>query len=279
MKFGFIGAGKVGFSLGKYLADNGQELSGYYSEFYQDAVLAAEFTGSKSYNKIEQLVEDSEVLFLTVSDGQIETVWNQLKNIPIRNKIVCHCSGALSSEVFSDIAGFGSYGYSIHPLFAVSDKYNSYKELSNSYFTIEGSPEKMEIIKDLFRSFGNHVCTISKEGKIKYHAAAAIASNLVAGLIYLSENLLKECGFDEESAHNALAPIIEGNISHVIQDGAEKALTGPIERNDIQTVKKHLSVLKGADREAYISVSKQVLKIAEMKNKDRDYSEMEEILR
>ena len=42
MKFGFIGAGKVGFSLGKYLSDNGQKLTGYYSEFMDDATLAAE---------------------------------------------------------------------------------------------------------------------------------------------------------------------------------------------------------------------------------------------
>ena len=37
MKVGFIGAGKVGFSLGKYLADNNQKVIGYYSEFTEDA--------------------------------------------------------------------------------------------------------------------------------------------------------------------------------------------------------------------------------------------------
>ena len=44
MKFGFIGAGKVGFSLGKYLAVKGQELTGYYSEINEDAIEAAQFT-------------------------------------------------------------------------------------------------------------------------------------------------------------------------------------------------------------------------------------------
>lgn len=286
MKFGFIGAGKVGFSLGKYLADNGQKISGYFSERNEDAIEAAEFTKSKSYDNMQQLVEDSDVLFLTVPDGQIENVWNQLKvscgacnKSHLRNRIVCHCSGALSSEVFSDIAGFGSYGYSVHPLFAVSDKYQSYKELSNSYFTIEGSPEKIGEIKSIFEGFGNNVCIISKADKVKYHAAAAIASNLVAGLISTSENLLKECGFDEESAHKALAPIIKGNINHIIDDGVINALTGPIERNDVETVRKHLKVLEGSQRRIYAAVSGQILEIAKVKNKDRDYSEMEEILK
>lgn len=279
MKFGFIGAGKVGFSLGKYLADNNQTVVGYYSEFEKDAEEAAEFTGSKSYSNIELLVKDSDVLFLTVTDGMIETVWNQIKDTDIRGKIICHTSGALSSEVFSDISKHGSFGFSIHPLFAVSDKYQSYKELSGSYFTIEGSKEKIEDMKSLFENFGNTVCIISKEDKVKYHGAAAIASNLVVGLIGLSEQLLVECGFDKESAHNALSPIIKGNVSHIIDDGCEMALTGPVERNDIETVKKHLAVLEGNSHTVYRTVSREVLNIAKMKNKDRDYSKMEDILK
>ncbi|MCI8956202.1 MAG: DUF2520 domain-containing protein [Eubacterium sp.] len=279
MKIGFIGAGKVGFSLGKYLADNNQTVVGYYSEFKEDAIEAAEFTGSTNYSQLKLLVEDSDVLFLTVTDVMIEKVWNQIKETNLSGKIICHTSGALSSEVFSDISRRGGFGFSIHPLFAVSDKYHSYKELSGSYFTIEGSKEKIEDMKTLFESFGNHVCVISKEDKVKYHGAAAIASNLVVGLIGLSEQLLVECGFDKESAHNALSPIIKGNIEHIISDGCEKALTGPIERNDIETVKKHLAVLDGNHNIAYQAVSRQVLEIAKMKNKDRDYSNMEDILK
>lgn len=279
MKFGFIGAGKVGFSLGKYLADNNQTVVGYYSEWKEDAMEASEFTGSKSYKDLELLVKDSDVLFLTVPDGVIETVWNQLKETEISGKIICHTSGALSSEVFSDISKRGGFGFSIHPLFAVSDKYHSYKELSGSYFTIEGSTEKIKDMKALFESFGNTVCVISKEDKVKYHGAAAIASNLVVGLIGLSEQLLMECGFDKMSAHNALSPIIKGNVEHILKDGCEKALTGPIERNDIDTVKKHLAVLEENRGTVYKTVSRQVLDIAKMKNKDRDYSKMEEILK
>lgn len=279
MKFGFIGAGKVGFSLGKYLADNNQTVVGYYSEFSEDAIEAAEFTGSKGYSQLELLVKDSEVLFLTVPDRLIETVWNQVKETDISGKIICHTSGALSSEVFSNISKRGGFGFSIHPLFAVSDKHNSYKELSGSYFTIEGAKEKIEDMKALFESFGNTVCIISKEDKVKYHGAAAIASNLVVGLIGLSEQLLVECGFDKASAHNALSPIIKGNVEHILNDGCEKALTGPIERNDIGTVKKHLAVLQGDSGAIYKAVSRQVLEIAKTKNKDRDYSKMEDILK
>lgn len=278
MKFGFIGAGKVGFSLGKYLADNNLQVTGYYSEFEKDAAEAAQFTNTNQYTELEKLVEDSDVIFLTVTDGQIGNVWSQLKSSQINNKIVCHCSGALSSEIFSGIAEHNCFGYSIHPLFAVSNKYESYKELSNSYFTIEGSPEKLEVIQDIFAGLGNKVCVISKEDKVRYHAAAAMASNLVVGVINASENLLKECGFDDISAHEALASIIIGNVEHIINDGTVGALTGPIERNDVTTVRKHLVTLEGNNKEIYKAVSREIIEIAKLKNKN-NYSEMEELLK
>lgn len=277
MKFGFIGAGKVGFSLGKYLAINNQQVAGYYSEFNEDAVKAAEFTQTNHYSDLKELIEDSDVLFLTVTDSQIENVWNQLKLCHIKNKIVCHCSGALSSEVFSGIAKQKCFGYSIHPLFAVSGKYESYKELSSSYFTIEGSPEKLDTMRKVFTDMGNNVCVIKKEDKVKYHAAAAMASNLVVGVINASENLLKECGFDNKSAHEALSSIIRGNVEHIINDGTIQALTGPIERNDVTTVKKHLLTLEGNNKEIYKAVSREIVEIAKEKN-NNNYKEMTELL-
>lgn len=279
MKVGFIGAGKVGFSLGKYLADNNQHIVGYYSEFEKDAKEASRFTDSDCYTDAELLVKDSEIVFVTVPDGVIEKVWSSIKHFNLSGKIICHASGALSSEVFSDISKCGGFGFSIHPLFAVSDKYSSYKELSKSYFTVEGSEEKIDFIKQWLESFGNNVCVISKENKVKYHASAAIASNLVVGLISLSEQLLLECGFDKDSAKLALAPIIRGNVEHCLNDGCVEALTGPIERNDITTVLKHLNILNGKSKEIYKAVSRQVLDVAESKNENRDYSKMEAILK
>ena len=117
------------------------------------------------------------------------------------------------------------------------------------------------------KAFGNNVCVISKENKVKYHASAAIASNLVVGLISLSEQLLLECGFDKDSADTALAPIIRGNVEHCLNDGCSAALTGPIERNDTTTVLKHLKTLSGNSKEIYKAVSRQVLDVAKNKIK------------
>src|SRR5699024_7185904 len=190
----------------------------------------------------EDLVRKSDALFLTVPDGRITSVWDQVKELPIEGKFICHCSGALSAkDAFPGIADRGAFGYSIHPLFAVSDRFHSYKELSNAYFTIEGDRRHLEDVKDFFASFGNPVRLIGAEDKVKYHCAAAICSNQVIALIEESLMLLGECGFDEDSALAALRPLIAGNVNKVLENGCVNSLTGPVERGDAQTVRKHLS--------------------------------------
>ena len=275
MKIGFVGAGKVGFSMGKYLTERRVNLSGYYSRNPQSSMEAANFTGTRQYLTLKDLVADSDALFLAVPDDAIAAVWEQLKMLPIQNKILGHFSGSLSSAVFSDIMRYHAYGYSIHPLFAINDKYNSYQELSKAFFTIEGHTKYQQDFLDMFQSFGNKAEIIPAEAKVRYHAAAAMASNLYVGLAALCEQMLRGCGFSAEHAHEALVPLILGNAENIVKNGTKLALTGPVERNDTETVQKHLRALTPEETEVYRCLSKQVLKIAKEKYPERDYHVME----
>lgn len=278
IKFGFIGAGKVGFSLGKYLKENSIDISGYYSKSQHSSKEAAIFTNTRQYNNLEDLIKNSDAIFITTPDNQIADVWNEVKKLPIKEKLICHCSGSISSEVFSNINNHGAYGYSIHPMFAISDKYNSYKDLSQAFITIEGNEKHIEYLKMLFSHLGNDVAIINKENKILYHAASVTVSNLVLGLINNGVNYLEECGFTKEMAIKALYPLIENNLRNIKESGAVKSLTGPIERGDLSTVINHLNVIREEDKELYRLLSKNILKIAKVKNKNRNYKNLEEYL-
>ena len=278
IKFGFIGAGKVGFSLGKYLKENSIDISGYYSKSQHSSKEAAIFTNTRQYNNLEDLIKNSDAIFITTPDNQIADVWNEVKKLPIKEKLICHCSGSISSEVFSNINNHGAYGYSIHPMFAISDKYNSYKDLSQAFITIEGHEKHLENLKRLFLHLGNDVAIISKENKVLYHAASVTVSNLVLGLINNGVNYLEECGFTKEMAIKALYPLIENNLRNIKERGAVKSLTGPIERGDLSTVINHLNVIREEDKELYRLLSKNILRIAKVKNLHRDYKNLEEYL-
>lgn len=287
MRIGFIGAGKVGFTFGKYITTKmvvskpehiQLEVSGYYSAHSESAADAAEFTETVMYNSLEELCSNSEVIFLTVPDGQIGEVWRRLKDLDIRGKIICHASGAMTSDIFSGITEAGAFGYSIHPMYAISSTTKSYREMQKCFFTVEGAEEWGNKLCRFIRLLGNDCVLLSTENKTKYHAAAVFASNLVNGLYGSAVSLLEDCGFEEKQAEQALVPLFMGNASHIAEDGPVAGLTGPIERNDTTTVKKHLNVLDANEKHIYISVSGAVLALAEQKYPNRDYSEMKKIL-
>lgn len=283
MKIGFIGAGKVGFSLGKLFAKAGIHVTGYYSQHIESAKEAAEFTSTKYFDLLEDILKESDVLFLTVPDGQITAVYEKLVSYGISDKIICHCSGALSSvEAFPQIKQHKAYGYSLHPLFPVSNKLTSYRELEGAFFCIEGDPELLEMWKQLFIGLGIKVLTLDSSDKVKYHLACAVASNLVCAVMDEAVTLFKECGFTERESLDALTPLVQSNINHILQEGCEKALTGPIERADTSTVKKHLKCLSERDNETddalYRTASLRCTELAERKHPDRNYEELKGLL-
>jgi len=278
MRIGFVGAGKVGFSLGKYFTERNLCVSGYYSQNSKSSEEAALFTNTKYYETIEEIVKDSDTLFLTVPDGAIHKVYAKIAQSEIRGKIICHCSGAMSSEVFDGIRERGAFGYSVHPIYAFSDKRKSYQEISNVYFTIEGDRERMEELINLFHCLGNKAEILDKSEKVRYHLASVFASNLVAGLYDYASDLLKSCGLSQEFSEKALIPLFLGNADAIGANGVVKALTGPVERNDVDTIKKHLASLKDDEREIYVNLSKRLIKISELKNNQRDYETLKQIL-
>ena len=279
MRTGIIGAGKVGCSLGKYFRLNNLEVTGYYDVNENLAKEAATFTETTFIKDLETIVKISDTLFLTVPDDLITTVWNQMKDMSLEGKFICHCSGALSAgDAFPGIDKCGAFGYSVHPLFAVSDKYNSYKELSHAYFVIEGDEKHREEIAGIFKNLGNEVRYIAAKDKVKYHCAAAVCSNHVVALIQESLELMQECGFDKESALKALTPIMLGNMQHIAEHGTVNSLTGPVERADVKTVEKHLNCLNEKQQMLYRLLSEILISIGEKKNPDRDYERLKDIL-
>ena len=101
MKICIIVAGRVGCSIGKYLRTKDIELAGYYDVDSAAAKEAAEFTRTESFDSLKQLADQSQIIFITTPDSFIIPVWEQLKELSLTNQIICHCSGALSSDSFS----------------------------------------------------------------------------------------------------------------------------------------------------------------------------------
>ena len=280
MNIGIIGAGKVGVSVGRYLKDNNIQIAGFYDIDCDNAAFAAQFTNTDCFSDLEKLVIMSDTLFITTPDNVIGSVWDCIikNNMSVQNKIVCHFSGALSSDVFTDSQSTGASVCSIHPMLAFSDKLTSYRIPANTFFALEGDETAVSAMKSLFETLGNTVCVIDKSKKSLYHTAASVLSNELVALLDMGYSLLEQCGFSGDEAVKATQNLVLGNVNSVLENGCVNALTGPVERNDLQTVKKHVDSLQGEDRQIYILLAKRLVNLAKARNKDRDYAELSEFL-
>ena len=185
-----------------------------------------------------------------------------------------------AGEAFPDIGQAGAYGYSIHPLFPFSSKLESYRELPGAFFCLEGAGPHLPDWQARLEALGARVQPIPPGAKARYHAACAISSNLVCALVQESLELLGDCGFSRDAALQALAPLMRGNLEHILHEGPVQALTGPVERGDAGTVEKHLACLSTPEERAlYRAVSCKLVGMAGRKHPETNYSQLENLLK
>ena len=292
-RVGFIGAGKVGNSLGKYISwislmrPCDVSVSGYYSKSPTSAESAAEFTESDAFKSAAELISNSDIIFLTVPDGMIADVWGQIYNEfsekPFEEtKLFCHCSGSLTSSIFENSSKINAEACSFHPMYAIADKMNSYKDLTNASFTFEGNDDAYACFSSLKYILPNYIGKLDASKKTLYHAACVFFSNLVVGVARDGENILRECGLDEEFAKNAWHALFIDNAKNIVEKGTTDALTGPAERADISTIKSHITELGVTENKdilsTYCTLTKSIVEIAEERHPDRDYTEIIDLL-
>lgn len=271
MKIGFIGAGKVGTAFGVYLFKKGFILSGYYSKTLESAKHASQLTESRAYSDINNISRDSDILFITTNDDSIKNICNLLvENNGLReDQILVHMSGAASSKILDKAKEKKCYIYSLHPLQAFADIDKAIKDLENTVFSLEGDKEKASVIENILNITGNKYFKLTTEQKSIYHGVACIVSNYLVALMDYGLSLFELIGINKRDGYEALYPLIEGTMKNIDSLGTEKALTGPIARGDITTIKNHLEAIgriAPKEREFYSQMGLKTLELAQ-KNK------------
>lgn len=243
----FVGAGKVGTALGLYFKAKGFEIQGYYSRNYEHAKQASIITGTKAYPDLEQLINDSRMIWITTSDDAIKDVTSQISELTFENnekKLFLHASGVYSTDILQPLKKHGYSIASAHPLLAFSDSKSTIKKLDDTWFTLEIDNNSENQLEDFFHKTGNPVLKIDGKQKILYHAACSMLSNYLVTLMDSSYNVFEKTGLEKEAIKKATLPLLESVIANSIEKEGKDALTGPIKRGDKNTVSLHLQQIQ-----------------------------------
>jgi predicted short-subunit dehydrogenase-like oxidoreductase (DUF2520 family) len=105
-----------------------------------------------------------------------------------------------------------------------------------------------------------------------------LSSAYLAPIEYYTKLLAYDKVFIEQHDHY-MKQTYRNRCTIAVPDGE---LAGPIERNDIETVKKHIACMQNDDSDdvsLYKMLGTKLANIAEKKNPDKDYTQMMELLR
>ncbi len=249
-KVSIIGCGKTGKTIGYLLnKSSGYKVAAVACTHDKTAEKAAKFIGSgiRHSTDISDIARQGEIIFITTPDDRIEKTFRTLckKKAFSDNALVIHCSGNFSSDILKAKKSLRLKTGTIHPLQTFADPKESIKRFKGITCTYESdssvaAKQLLQIIKALK---GTSV-RINKRLKPIYHASGVIASNYLATLFYLSRKFLTKAGFPEKLAERALLQLVEGTVKNLKSPGLPHALTGPISRGDIKTIKTHIKMIQ-----------------------------------
>lgn len=208
--------------------------------------------------------EGTTILILAVPDDALHAVANEVAHVAPAPAgcVVLHLSGALSTDVLAPLHGAGYSVGSLHPLQTVADPWSGAERLQGCAYAIAGEPAALTAARRLVSALGGLPLVIPPALRPIYHAAAVFASNYVLAATAAIARTLAEAGIEEEEAVAAALPLMRGTMDNVEQLGLGAALTGPVARGDVDTVRLHLSRLSPRERRLYSALGLETVRLA-----------------
>lgn len=243
-----IGPGRVGTSLGILAARARYRVVAVGGRHEESARRAAQQIGDDvCVGNVAEAAKSAQMVLLSVPDDAIEDVCGELveQESFVDAPVVVHCSGALSSEILAQARKCcGSSVGSMHPLQTFPTVDAALRLMNGTYCFYEGDERAVAVITRFANDVGLMPVQIQTASKTKYHAAAVTACNYLVALMDSAIMLAEQAGVDRATARSALKHIAAATLDNVAAMGTIDALTGPISRGDVRTIRKHVEELE-----------------------------------
>lgn len=263
-----VGPGRVGLSLGAALLQERQvERLTYYGRSQEPPphpLFDSQDPPVEYRVGIQVVPEGTSALLLTVPDAALSEVAMELAmagRAPA-GCVALHVSGALSAEVLTPLHTAGYAVGSFHPLQSLADPWAASERLIGATFALAGEPPAVVTGRRLASALGGRTIVVSARDRALYHAAAVAGSNYVVALYASAARMMQQAGVGTDDASVAVLGLMRGTLDNLEHLGPSAALTGPIARGDVETVRLHLARLSPRDRGLYCALGRVTLELA-----------------
>jgi predicted short-subunit dehydrogenase-like oxidoreductase (DUF2520 family) len=234
-----LGPGRAGTAIGLVAVASGHRIVGVAARDATAAETAAERLESRPLVWGDGL-PTADLLVVAVRDAAIAEVADVYAGRAADVEGATHLSGLVPPDALSPL---GVPVAAFHPLQTIPTAEAGAERLSGAFIGITSDDDLLsDRLFGLARSFGSRPFELANEVRAVYHAAAAASANYTIAALAVAHRLFAAAGVDPAVAE----PLVRAVVDNALAMGPLEALTGPISRGDVETVRAQVEAVRSA---------------------------------
>lgn len=235
---GVVGAGRVGAVLAAKFRAAGHPVVGVSGRSLASRLRIQTLLEGVDTLTPAEVVERADIVLIAVPDDALVEVAQSLVPHVQPGQVVMHTSGRHGLAVLAPMVAAGARAIAFHPAMTFT---GTDVDLDRSCaYGLTAQPADRSLAEALVAELGGTPEWIDDADRIGYHAALSHGANHLNTLVAQAMDLLRAAGVDDPSA--VLRPLLTASLDNALAYG-DAALTGPVARGDINTVRAHTETL------------------------------------
>jgi predicted short-subunit dehydrogenase-like oxidoreductase (DUF2520 family) len=248
---GVVSAGRVGAVLGAAWAAAGHHVIGASAVSRESVRRAEVLLPDVPLLPPDEVATGADLVLLAVPDDVLPGLVTGLAAADCfrPGQIVVHTSGATGVAPLAPATERGVLPLALHPAMTFTGRSEDVARLAGCCVGVTaalGDEAAWSVGEALAVELGAEPVRIPEAVRPLYHAALAHGANHLVTLVRDCVDLLERAGVTP--AERLVAPLLSAALDNALRHG-DRALTGPVARGDVDTVRTHLRVLTDTDPE------------------------------
>jgi predicted short-subunit dehydrogenase-like oxidoreductase (DUF2520 family) len=265
-RIGVVGAGRVGAVLAAALRSAGHVVTAVSGESPASRTRIETLLPGVPVRSPDTVARGCDLLLLAVPDDALGDVADALAAAgAVRpGQHVVHTSGRHGLAVLVGVAGRGAHVAAMHPALTFTGTDVDLARLPGCVLGVTAAADARRLVHDLVADLGGTLHEVPEERRALYHAGLAHGANHLVTLVAEAADLLRASGADDPAA--TLRPLLTAALHNALAYG-DAALTGPVVRGDVGTVRAHLTDLAASapsTLESYVALARATAARAEL---------------
>lgn len=246
---GIVSAGRVGAVLGAAWAAAGHHVTGASGISRESVRRAEQLLPGVALAPPDEVTAAADLVLLAVPDDVLSGLVTGLAAAGCfrPGQIVVHTSGARGVAPLAPATAHGVLPLALHPAMTFTGRVEDVARLAGCCVGVTaavGDEAAWSVGEALALELGSEPVRIPEDVRALYHAALAHGANHLVTLVRDCVDLLERAGL--APADRLAAPLLSAALDNALRHG-DRALTGPVARGDVDTVRTHLRVLSDAE--------------------------------